>query len=632
MYVYLIAPTAILLAMYIGFWPKRLPARAYLWLVVVDLLLAAGEYFSGYFPVINVLFWIYIVLFAIVIRLVRIVMEHSTSFLAKNRMLTIILLVILFIVALSFLGGFAIVLAAIAFGIYQTTQKRGPRKTGQGAYAAMEGLRNALARLGPFTMLLIAAIFALIISSGASAVASGVVAATTYQKQAALVNAKTTSTLPLVNATDIPIVEETNASIVLANSIGGLGPQYHVSNQGMALVRYHGQLIWTAPLEFNNGLIWLTNHSTPGYVWTSASNPSAKPNLVLGQHYYYTPKAGFGLNLNRVLYQHYAEYYMGTTDWEVDPSGQGYWITSLYQPAPGVTGLVTKVMVGSAMTNPTTGATVFYPLGKQPSWVSQIVGPEFAQNEANRYGWDRAGFIAATFTHQNTTQPVHSTPYNVLMDNGALGWEIPMSSPNTTDNSLAGLILVNAETNQVSFTPFTGVQNDMAASQRINGATINSTLRSGRPLLYNLANALAYVSPVVNASGIVQEVAVVDPHNTVQPIIASNLADALSNWQSYLASGDIGLAPGTKNTGLKTTTGTVLRVATYLTSSGSSGSTVKEFWLFLIGHDSYSADLSVNPNAIPFVKPGDRVTITYVTGSTPYTITSIKDITLNQSP
>jgi hypothetical protein len=632
MYVYLIAPTAILLAMYIGFWPKQLPPRAYVWLVVIDILLAVGEYFSGYFPTINLLFWLFIIVFVIVIRLVRIVIEQSMTYLAKNRMATILLLVVLFVAALAVIGGFAIVIAALVFGYYQSTLKKGPHKVGQSASASINGLRAALAKLGPFTMLVLAAVFALIISLGASSIAQGIAAATTYQAQANLVNAKAITSLPHVNATDIPIVEKTNASIVLANAIGGLGPQYHVSSQGLAIVRFHGQLIWAAPLEFNNGLIWLTKHASPGYVWTSASNPSAKPNLVLGQQYYYTPQAGFGFNLNRVLYQHYPAYYLGTTDWEVDTTGQGYWITSLYKPAPGLTGLITKVIVGSAMTNPTTGATIYYPLGKQPAWISQIVGPNFAQNEANRYGWDRAGFFAATFTHQNTTQPVHSTPYNVLMSNGALGWEIPMSSPNTADNSLAGLILIDAESNQVSFTPFTGVQNDMAASQRINGATINSTLSAGRPLLYNLANALAYVAPVINSSGIVQEVAVVDPHNTVQPIIAGGLADALSSWQSYLASGDIGLTSSSKGAGLKTTTGTVLRVASYLTSSGSSGSTVREYWLFLIGHQAYTANLSINPSVIPFVKPGDRVTITYVPGSAPYSITAMTDITLSHMP
>ncbi len=631
MYVYLIAPTAILLALYIGFWPKRLPMRAYVWLLAVDLAMTVGEYFSGYFPTINLLFWIFIVVFAIVVRVIRMLLNRSLTLLAGNRTLAIILAVVLFLIALAVLGGFAILLAVIAFAVYQSSRrKKGSRSVS--AKSPFDSVRDALAKLGPLTLLVIAAVLAIIVSLGATAVARGFVAATTYHEQAGLVQAQTTATLPLVNDVDIPIVEHTNAAILLANVIGGLGPQYHVSNEGLALVRFHGQLVWTAPLEFNNGLIWLTKRTSPGYVWTSASNPSAKPTLVLGNHYLYTPQAGLWDNLQRILYQHYPEYYLGTTDWEIDPSGKGYWITSLYKPAPGLTSLVTRVMVGSAMTDPTTGTTVMYPLGKQPTWVSQVVGPEFAQNEADRYGWDRAGFIAATFTHQNATIPVHSTPYNVLLDNGALGWEIPMSSPSNTDNSLAGLLLINAETNQVTFTSFTGVQNDMAASQRINGATINSTLSAGRPLLYNWAGALAYVAPIVNSSGIVQEVAVVDPHNTVQPIVASNLPGAMSNWQSYLASGDIGLSPGNKGTGLKTVTGTVERVATFLTSSGSSGSTVKENWLFLIHHQAYTADMSISPNVIPFVQAGDHVTITYVPSDIPYSITAITDQTLQKKP
>lgn len=627
MYVYLIAPVSLLIAIYLGFWPKRLPVRAYLWLAGVAVILAVVEYFSGFFPTLNLLFWLYLLLFIVILRIIRYFIVHSLAHLLKNRALLIVLGILLFVMALSVLGGSIIFLAVLIFAFYRASLKKGSRNL-----SSWDGFRASLTKLGPLAALAVASIVALILSLGVSSLTKGIVAATTYTTQANLVKAKNTTSLPAVNATDIPIVERNNALIVLANSIGSFGTQFHVSEQGLALVRYQGQLIWTAPLEFNNGLIWLTKHSSPGYVWMPASNPSAKPNLVMGQQYLFTPQAGFGFNLQRQLYQHYPEYYLGTTDWEVDPSGRGFWVTSLYQPAPGITGLVTRVLVGSAVTDPTTGVTKFYHLGQQPGWVSQIVGPEFAQNEADRYGWDRAGFFAATFTHQNTTLPVHATPYNVLLDNGALGWEIPMTSPNTTDNSLAGLMLVNAETNQVTYTAFTGVQNDQAASQRINGATINSTLSAGRPLLYNLANTLAYVAPVVNTSGIVQEIAVVDPHNTVQPIIAGNLAEAFANWQSYLASGDIGIAPNTKGTGLKTVSGTVQRVATILTSSGSSGSTVKESWLFLINHQAYIASLSVNPNVVPFVKVGDQIEVTYVPGSAPFSITALTDKTLLQNP
>jgi hypothetical protein len=59
---------------------------------------------------------------------------------------------------------------------------------------------------------------------------------------------------------------------------------------------------------------------------------------------------------------------------------------------------------------------------------------------------------------------------------------------------------------------------------------------------------------------------------------------------------------------------------------------VREYWLFLIGHQAYTANLSINPSVIPFVKPGDRVTITYVPGSAPYSITAMTDITLSHMP
>ncbi len=632
MYVYLLAPLGVVSAIILGFGVRRISRKTYSLLLAVVLVLSIGEYFTGVFPTLNVLFLLYLLLLFAVSKLIRLLTLRSLVHIGRNRWLTPIIIAALILFTFALFSGGAIVFVIIAWVIYRRRKRpRGPRSVGQsnGLFAMIENLRQGLSQLGPIALISAIGVISMVITGALAAVATQVSAAATYAEQVQLVHAQMTNSLPPVSATDVPIVERTNAAIVLANSIGGLGTQYHVSNQGLSLVRYHGQLIYTAPLDYNNGLIWLTKHISPGYVWTSASNPNAKPVLVQNASYMITPQAGLSYNLRRALYQNFPNLYIGTSDWEIDPTGQGYWVTSLYAPAPGLAGLVTKVLVGSSLTNPTTGNVQFYALGHQPSWVSQVVGPTFAQNEAMRYGWDRAGLIASTFTHQLTTEPVHRTPYNVLLNNGDLAWEIPMTSPSSGDNSLSGLILVNAETNAVTYTPFTGMQNDLAAEQRINGSTLNSSLSSGRPLLYNISGQYAYVAPVVNQSGIVQEVALVDPRNTVQPIIAPSMSDALSSWQNYLATG--GENTTSYQNQSKTLTAVVERVANVLSSSGANGAPVKEYWLFLLNGTSYRASLSLNPNVVPFVRPGDTLKITFTPGqSAPITINSIQDNTMLQ--
>ncbi|PWI58755.1 hypothetical protein [Sulfoacidibacillus thermotolerans] len=632
MYVYLLGPLGVVLAVVLGYGPFRIARKTYAWLATLVFVLGLIEYFSGFFPTLNFLYLLFLFLLFSVTMGIRLLIARSLFHIGRTRYLKPLAIGLLILLAFALFNGVALIVLPIAIAIYRSKKRpRGPRPVGQpsGFWGSLESVRKNLSSLGPLALITAIGTLAIAISSGIAATATAISAAATYSEQVQLIKARMTNSLPPVAANDVPIVERTNAAIVLSNSIGGLGPQYHVSNQGLSLVRYHGQLIWTAPLDYNNGLIWLTKHTTPGYVYTSASNPSAKPVLVQNAEYTITPQAGFGYNLQRVLYQHFPTLYIGTSDWELNPSGEGYWVTSLYEPAPGLAGLVTKVIVGSALTNPTTGHVHFFALGQQPAWVSQVVGPEFAQNEAMRYGWDRAGLIASTFTHQLTTEPVHATPYNVLLSNGDLAWEIPMTSPSTNDNSLSGLILVNAETNAVSYTPFTGMQNDLAAEQRINGATLNSSLSAGRPLLYNISGGYAYVAPVINQSGIVQEIALVDPRNTVQPIISPTMQDALASWQNYLATG--GVTSATKTVQSKVLTGIVKRVATVLSSSGANGAPVKEYWLFLIGNQAYRASLSINPNVVPFVRPGDTVTIAFATGqAAPITIRSIRDVTLGK--
>ena len=632
LYVYLLAPLLFMAAVVIGWGPRRIPARAFAFMAGIVLAMGAVEYFSGFFPALTIPTLLFFALLTVLIRLVRLVLERSFPLLAKNRMALYILLAAAAPVLLMlFSVGGLFPLMLIAVSIYQISKRRkmGPRSVD--APDSFERMRRSLRALGPLSLLLVGTAVALVATGIMAGVATGVAAAVTYRPQVALVRAKVTNTLPPISVTDVPIVERSSASTVMGNAIGTLGPQYHISQRGLSLVRYRGQLVWTAPLDYNNGLIWLTRRVAPGYVWMPANNPSQRPSLVLSQPDIITPQAGFSFNLTRVLYQHFPTLLIGTSDWELSPAGRGYWVTSLYTPAPGLASLVTRVLVGSALTNPVTGSVTYYKLGSQPSWVSQVVGPNFAQSEAARFGWDRSGFIRATFTHRNATQPVHLTPYNVLLGNGGLGWEIPMTSPNATDNSLSGIILVNAETNAVTYTPFTGMQNDVAIAQRINGATINSTLSSGRALLYNIAGVLAYIAPVLNQSGIVQQVAIVDPKNVAQPIIASNMISALANWQAYLAGN--GTAAGSGPFALQTLTGRVQRVATYLASSGASGATVNEYWLYLIGGRAYRASLSLSPDVVPFVKPGDVVTVRFLKGAgSPVTLESITDSTLSTPP
>lgn len=633
LYVYLLAPLLFMAAVVIGWGPRRIPARAFAFMAAIVVAFAIVEYFVGFFPPLTVPTLVFFVLLTLMTRLVRVLLERSFPMLVKNRTALYILLAVAVPVLLTlFSVGGLFPLILIGISVYQLRKRRrkGPRSLdAPGDFtAAWERMRRSLRALGPLSLLIVGTAVALVSSGILAGVATGVAAAVTYRPQVSLVRAKVTTMLPPIQVGDVPIVERSSAQTVMSNAIGTLGPQYHISQRGLSLVRFKGQLVWAAPLDYNNGLIWLTKRSAPGYVWMPANNPSARPSLVLNQPYIITPQAGFSFNLSRVLYQHFPTFLIGTSDWELAPNGNGYWVTSLYTPAPGLSALVTRVLVGCALTNPATGHVAYYKLGSQPSWVSQVVGPNFAQSEAARFGWDRSGFIASTFTHLNATQPVHATPYNVLLGNGGLGWEIPMTSPNSTDNSLSGVILVDAETNAVTYTPFTGMQNDVAIAQRINGATINSTLTSGRALLYNISGVLAYIAPVVNQTGIVQQVAIVDPKNVAQPIIASTMISALANWQSYLAGN--GVAAGSGSFALQTVTGRVQRVATYLASSGASGATVNEYWLYLINGVAYRANLSLAPDVVPFIKTGDLVTVRFLKGSSsPITLESIADSTLS---
>lgn len=641
--VYWIAPLLFIVAMTLGWLPHRLSVKGYGFLVGFVFLFGGIEYFIGYYPAINARFELWLALFIGTLLLVRVLGDQTEKVLKKTSFLwkrtNLFLLLFLF---LPFLGpsiGILLPLALVGWALYRRmNQKKGAKphftvvggEGGSGGSFSARVVRSLWPTISqkalPLMQLSFYTFLAFLVASVMEPILVGAAAVTTYPQQASLVKAIKVKTLPQINVSDVPVMARRSALAAFQNVVGNLGSQYHVSQQGMALVRYKGQLVWTAPLDFNNVLIWLERGSTPGFVWMRANSANSHPHLVVNQALRITPRAPLYDNLNRILYQHFPTLIIGTSDWEISPHGHGYWVTSLYKPAPGLDAVVTRVMVGSAVTNAVTGQVRYYPFGKQPSWVSQVVGPGFAQSEAARYGWDRAGFFQATFAHAHATQPVHAVPYNVLLANGGLGWEIPMTSPSSSDQSLSGMILIDAETNKVYYTSFTGVQNDIAISNRIDGATVNSQLHPGRALLYNADGHLAYIAPIENRNGLLQEVAMVDPTNMSAPILAPDLGQAEQSWLNYLQGNGKSIS-GKASMGHFS--GIVQRVAAVMQTQGTgSAATLRQIWLYRIGTHAYEVTLNVAPNTVPFVQKGDKVKGTYTGSQAPFKIVKLTDLSL----
>lgn len=403
--------------------------------------------------------------------------------------------------------------------------------------------------------------------------------------------------VPAVNGQNLPIVPETSALAKLQNAIGSYGTQYRVGS--VHIERYHGALYWIGALDFRSGYFrWLHLHSTPGYVMVSATSPDAVPVLRTGFRLVYTPNAMWNENLYRHVWFSYPQYRIGSADLETSPAGQPYYAVSVYN-------LVQEGAffqnAGVILVDPQTGSMTFYKVGQAPPWVSQVVGPNTALAWARAFGLDHSSPTQVVLGQAPVMVPV-GNPAGVTGPEGTLYWYIGMTSSSSSDQSLTGYLMIDAENGQIHwYSEGNGLQNAAAVGSLVDGVLQNRRLSAASPLFYNVDGRDAYIVPVVNTAGKMEEVAIADARNQATPVVATTLDQVLPLWQQYLAQGNIQPGVGSVARARKTT-GTVYRIA-------PAGSGMYDF--MLVGsHSLFSVTTGVYPYA-PLVQSGDTVTLSY---------------------
>lgn len=404
---------------------------------------------------------------------------------------------------------------------------------------------------------------------------------------------------------------EWRANKVLGQADGSLGSRYKVGI--LSIQKVGEELVWVAPLEFQDFKSWQSFGHTPGYVKVSAEDPHREAELVTGYELAYMPTAYWSKNLERYLHCNGYQF-KGTTDYtfEIDDEGKPSFVITVFKPTIAYWG---EEITGVLVVDPVSGELAEYSIDEAPEWIDRIYPEWFACQRLTDYGRYVLTWWNAVWRKDQVNVPTSIGGSRDLWliwgDDGRAYWFTGLTSEKDTDQSLVGFVLMDTRTGHTKTYRISG-DDESGIVATVNSAVSNfSGWHATQPILYNVYGELTWVVPVVSKEGIFQRIAFV--HTSTQKVaLGQTKREGLAEYRSILAENGNRSAPSSESSHSQAR-GNIARI----TSAVENGDTT--FYIVLDGSSSgviFTGGVTVSPE-LAIAREGDPVVISYMeTGET----------------
>lgn len=406
--------------------------------------------------------------------------------------------------------------------------------------------------------------------------------------------------LPL---SQIPVVDRDTASRLGSRKIGEvveLVSQFNVSNY-YTQINYKNEPTRVSPLEYADIIKWFTNKSEgiPYYVKIDmATQDTELVNLPEGMKY--SPSEYFGRDLLRHVRFAYPTKMFDSTSFEIDESGNPYWIISCYDYTIGflggydITGIVTI--------NAVNGDMVYYDVADVPQWIDCVYPADIVLTQANYWGSYVNGFWNSIISQKNVVQVTEGYNYLAIDDDI---WAYTGITSVVSDESNIGFLLVNLRTKEAKTYSINGAE-EYSAMGSAEGKIQEKGYRATFPILVNIADTPSYFVSLKDSAGLVKAYSFVSVANYQIVGVADTLAGAESEYRRLLAeSGKLTEDSVSDSSELKTITANISAISSAVVDGNTA------YYIMLEGSDNvYIANISQS-NKLPFAAVGSSITINY---------------------
>ena len=505
----------------------------------------------------------------------------------------ILFLIVVFVVSHLLLVG-SIKIISIFRGV--TPTKRFNKKEGEG-FSVKKWHKTVIISVVAAIILVFGAIF---VSS------TPVFNASKYQKMLTVTEADFSKDIAEIPLSQIPVVDRDTATRLGSRKIGEvveLVSQFNVSSY-YTQINYNQVPVRVSPLEYADFLKWFVNkqEGIPYYVKIDmATQDTELVELKKGMRY--SPGEYFARDLMRHVRFSYPTKMFEHTSFEIDDSGNPYWIISYYDYTIGFLG--GKDIAGIIAVNAVTGEMKDYPVSDVPQWIDAVYSADMIIEQADYWGAYKNGFFNSIFTQKNVVATTDG--YNYLAINDDV-WLYTGITSVVDDESNIGFILVNLRTKQAKTFAINGAE-EYSAMESAEGMIQEKGYNATFPILVNIADTPSYFISLKDDAGLVKAYSFVSVSNYQIVGVADTLAGAQNEYIRLLKdSGKIN--EDTKlptEEEIKTASGKIEKISSAVVNGNS------RYYIKIAGNETaFVADISLS-DKLPLIGEGETITISYYT-------------------
>ncbi|MBO7250342.1 MAG: hypothetical protein J6V42_03610 [Clostridia bacterium] len=405
--------------------------------------------------------------------------------------------------------------------------------------------------------------------------------------------------------TNIALMDSSSATIIGNRTLGALSDvvsQYQ-AGETYSQINYGGAPAKVTNLEYADFFKWINNRSSgvPGYIKVDPVNSDAE-YVKFEKPMKYVNSAYFGDNLQRKLRFDYPTKIFGEVTFEIDESGNPYYIVSCMMPRIGLFGAmdVNEVIIF----NPVDGSSELYAVADTPSWVDNVFDGYLASEKYNWYGMYKNGYWNSIIGNKDCKVTTDDFGYIVRGDDV---WYFTGVTSITADESNIGFIISNARTGEYRFYPVIGAE-EYSAMQAAQGEVQEKGYIASFPSLINVSGEATYIMVLKDSGGIVKLCALVNVENYSIVATGNNQTEAKEAYLALLRENGIieDEAPGANapTEEYETADITITDVKTFVLEGTS--------WVYITDENGIIYKQSVVADErMVYLKVGDKLSVKY---------------------
>ena len=405
----------------------------------------------------------------------------------------------------------------------------------------------------------------------------------------------------------IPMLDANSATKLGNRKLGELADmvsQFEVADD-YTQINYQGRPVRVTPLRYGDIIKWLNNRADglPAYLLIDMVTQNVEV-IRLDEGIHYTTAEHFSRNLYRHLRFHYPTYMFDEPAFEIDETGDPWWVCPRVSHTIGLFG--GRDIIGAVLVNAVTGESAYYKTGDVPNWVDHVYTAELIMQQYDYHGAYVNGFINSLFGQRDVT--VTTEGYNYI----AIGDDVYMYTGVTSvvsDESNIGFILSNQRTKETRFYLVAGAK-EYSAMDSAQGQVQQMKYTATFPLLLNISDQPTYFMALKDAAELVKMYAMVNVSQYQIVATGDTVAQCEANYRRILA--EKGLVSADDADLPLTGQSEVTGVLEDIRSAVVDGNTL--YYLHLTGDEHYYVISAAQQPEVVIYNTGDRVTIRFADG------------------